>query len=174
MRGIFLPIRWRTSSPATRSVPESGATRRVLISSFLLLVGCQGTEVVNRAAYEPNIPAPGPGEFERSTKLLFKRCIVAFGEDRWDGVIGDAKRLQQISQKWANQKPTDAKRATDHAQAVAALQTGSKHLETAALKADSAAVSKSLGEVADALSKLHFTDVHPGPTPLASPPAKKE
>jgi hypothetical protein len=144
---------------------------------LLLLGGCQGTEVVNRGAYEPNIPAPGVEEFERSSKLLFKRCIVAFGEDRWDGVVTDSKRLQQIARKWADQKPTDSKKAAEHVQATARLQDASKKLEQAALKADAAGVSRSLGEVAESLTKLHFADVHPTPVatpPAATPPAKKE
>jgi len=143
----------------------------------MVLGACQGTEVVNRGAYEPNIPSPGVDEFERSSKVLFKRCIVAFGEDRWDGVVADSKRLQQIALKWTDQKPADPKKASDHGQAVHALQDGSKKLELAALKADAAGVSKALGQVADSLTKLHFTDVHPSPTAPpapANPPAKKE
>jgi hypothetical protein len=163
------------------SVQASAVRRPLLISSLLLFGACQGTEVVNRGAYEPNIPAPGVEEFERSSKLLFKRCIVAFGEDRWDGVVGDSKRLQQIARKWAEQKPTDAKRSAEHVQTTKRLETASRNLEQAALKADAAGVSRSLGEVAETLTKLHFTDVHPSSTspPEAkpastTPPAKKE
>ena len=177
MPGIFSPTHWRTSSPGMRSVPALAVRRPLLISSLLLLGACQGTEVVNRGAYEPNIPAPGVEEFERSSKLLFKRCIVAFGEDRWDGVVGDSKRLQQIARKWSEQKPTDPKQSAEHVQAAKQLETASKNLEQAALKADAAGVSRSLGEVAETLTKLHFTDVHPSPTPApatTTPPSKKE
>jgi hypothetical protein len=159
------------------SAPASALGRRLLISSLFVLGGCQGTEVVNRGAYEPNTPAPGVEEFERSSKLLFKRSIVAFGEDRWDGVVTDSKRLQQIARKWAEQKPTDPKRAEEHVQATKRMETASKNLEKAALKADAAGVSRSLGEVAESLTKLHFADVHPTPAatpPAATPPAKKE
>ena len=97
-----------------RSARASAARRPLLISSLLFLAACQGTEVVNRGAYDANIPAPGVEEFERSSKLLFKRCIVAFGEDRWDGIIGDSKRLQQIARKWSEQKPTDPNRSAEH------------------------------------------------------------
>lgn len=165
------PIRRRISSPATRSAPALGAVRRLLISSFLALAGCSATETVNRSAYEPNIPAPGVDEFERSSRLLFKRCVIAFGEDRWDGVVSDARRLQMIGRKWDDQKPADQARLAEHHQAAQRLEASAKTLEQAALKADAAAVSKSLGEVAEALSKLHFTDVHPAPP--AAAPAKK-
>jgi hypothetical protein len=184
MPATSLPTRWRTSSPATRSDRGLGLGRRLLISSLLLLGGCRGTEVVNRGAYEPSVPAPGVDEFERSSKLLFKQCIVAFGEDRWDGVVTDSKRLQMVARKWAGQKPVDGSRAAEHKQAADRLEAGARNLEQAALKADSAAVSKSLGEIAEALTKLHFTGVHPTPAaaptkapavgPASASPAKKE
>jgi len=149
----------------------SAAARRLLISSLLALAGCAATDSVNRSAYEPNIPAPGVDEFERSSRLLFKRVVIAFGEDRWDGVVSDAKRLQMIGHKWDEQKPTDPARLAEHHQAAQRLENGAKTLEQAALKADAAAVSKALGEVAEALSRLHFTDVHPAP-PAAAPATK--
>jgi hypothetical protein len=137
----------------------------------LLLAGCQTTDAVNRNAYEPNVPPPGADEFDRSAKILFKRCILAFGEDRWDGVAADARRLQAIGKKWGEHPPNDAARAAEHRQATERLRAGSRSLEQAALKADAAGVSKALGEVAESLTKLHFTDARPAP---AAAPAKKD
>jgi hypothetical protein len=132
---------------------------------LLLLAGCQGTgDVAARSAYEPDSPAPDASEFDRSTKILFKRCIIAFGEDRWDGVIADAKRLQAAGKKWSQQPGLDVERK----QATERLQVGARHVEEAAAKSDAAAVSKALGEVAEALAKLHV------PAPASPSPAKKE
>src|SRR4051812_35010324 len=163
MRCIFWRTHWTTSCPGTRSAPASAAARRLLISGLLLATGCQTTDAVNRGAYEPNVPPPGGDEFDRSAKILFKRCILAFGEDRWDGVVTDAKRLEAIGKKWGEQRANEPGRAAELRQAAERLQSGSRHLAQAALKADSADVSKALGEVADALTKLHFTDERPAP-----------
>jgi hypothetical protein len=157
------PTRSKTSCPPTRSVRASAAKRPLLISAFLILAGCQSTDVVARSAYEPDSPAPDAIEFDRSSKILFKRCIVAFGEDRWEGVTSDAKKLQATAKKWSQQKGVSAEQKP----ALDKLMSGSLHLEEAGTKADAKAVSTALGEVADALAKLH----------VAAPPAvpaKKE
>jgi hypothetical protein len=90
--------------------------------------------------------------------------MIAFGEDRWDGVIADARRLQMTGKKWGDQKPTDA----EHRAAAERLQASARRLEEAATKSDATAAAKALGEVAEALTKLRVKDP---PTPA---PAKKE
>jgi len=165
MPATFWPTRSKTSCPATPFARGSGAARRLLISSLILLGGCRGTDVVARSAYEPNVPAPGPEEFDRSAKILFKQCTIAFGEDRWDGVIADARRLQMTGKKWGDQKPNDA----EHRSAAERLQAGAKRLEEAAAKGDATAAAKALGEVAEALTKLRVKD-----PPHPAEPAKKD
>lgn len=157
------PTRSKTTCPATPSVRGWAARPLLLTSAFLVFAGCQSTDVVARSAYEPDSPAPDAVEFDRSAKILFKRCIVAFGEDRWGGVTSDAKKLQATAKKWSQQKDVSAEQKP----ALDKLMSGSLHLEEAGTKADAKAVSTALGEVADALAKLHVA------APPAAP-AKKE
>ena len=126
-----------------------------------MLGGCRGTDVVARSAYEPDLAAPSAEEFDRSSKILFKQCIVAFGEDRWDSVVADAKRLQLTGKKWGDQKANDPERL----KSAERLQSACRQLEQAATSADATAVSKALGEVAEALTKLRVANPQPNPTP---------
>jgi hypothetical protein len=85
---------------------------------------------------------------------LFKRCVSAFGDDDWEQMRTDAKRLESLAERWRERPSKSAKHATAKREWTTKLAAASKRLGEAAGKKDSALASSVLGEASTAVARL--------------------